>query len=134
MRFPSFLCVVLFAASAQAQNSPCDQIDAAKKKTYGYKPAELTDAARKPKSDEIDLFWKPVKAQRVEGNDCLKQLLSTEKDDGFFLFDGAKLLYSLESAQAPVIADAVLRADISQVNAAVCNICITHYKRAPLLE
>jgi hypothetical protein len=49
--------------SAQAQNSPCDQIDAAKKKTYGYKSAELTDAGRKAKSDEMDLFWKLVKAQ-----------------------------------------------------------------------
>jgi hypothetical protein len=48
----------------------------------------------------------------------LKQLLASEKGDGFFRFDGAKLLYSLDSAQASVVADAVLRADISQVNAA----------------
>jgi hypothetical protein len=48
----------------------------------------------------MDRFWKSVKSQGQSGLECLKQMLVAEKQDGFFVFDAASLLVSLDQSPA----------------------------------
>ena len=66
----------------------------------------------------MDAFWKLVKSNGAAGTSCLRDLLSREERDGFFLFDGASLLLSEDrSPESFSIAERSFeRADITQVD------------------
>src|SRR6266568_1708191 len=92
----------------------CAAIDAAKTKTYGFRPSKLTTKERQQKSVQMDSFWRLVGEDKSAGSQCLQALLSAEKQDGFFLFDGASLLYSLDQSElsSKVVSASVERADM----------------------
>lgn len=107
----------MLALPVQASGD-CGEVRAAKEKIYGFRPAELNHEAQKAKSEEMDGFWKLVKQQGSAGAACLAALLQEERDDGFFLFDGASLLFSVDPSeqQWPVIVSSVQRSDLSQID------------------
>jgi len=99
---------------------PCESLQNAKKRTYGFHPRQLEKAQRAEKSSQMDDFWKLAKQLQPTSVKCLADMLSEEKDDGFFLFDGAALLYSLDQSETSTAAvrDAALRSDLNELDAA----------------
>ncbi|MBZ5512702.1 MAG: hypothetical protein LAN70_16260 [Acidobacteriia bacterium] len=112
------MAVVLTALSASGQDSACSEINAAKAKTYGFHPTQVDQKTREAKSKAMDSFWLLVKSKGRGGQECLKQLLTTETKDQFFLFDGASLLLSLDGSEASLttVTDAVQRTDMAEVD------------------
>ncbi len=96
---------------------PCAAINAAKAKTYGFVPGKLTPKERQAKSVQMDSFWRLAGTDKPTGVQCLRALLNGEKRDGFFLFDGASLLYSLDQSpeSAKVVVASLERADMAEV-------------------
>ena len=96
---------------------PCAAINAVKAKTYGFQPSRLTEKERQLKSKEIDAFWRTAAQEKPGSAECLRKLLTGEQRDGFFLFDGASLLYSLDSseASAKVVMASLERADMAEI-------------------
>ena len=88
------VCFPLFGQKVD----PCAGINAAKAKTYGFVPSKLTAKERQAKSVQMDSFWHLAASDKPTGAQCLRGLLSAEKQDGFFLFDGASLLYSFDQS------------------------------------
>jgi hypothetical protein len=111
------LAFFLSAISAIAQTY-CAPIQSAKEKTYGFNPTKLDKEARTAKSAQMDAFWTLVKSYEADGVTCLRNLLQAEKNDGFFLFDGASLLYSMDKSDASirVIVSSLERADLDEVD------------------
>jgi hypothetical protein len=109
--------LLLISAFAHSQ-SYCAPIKSAKEKTYGFNPTKLDHQARTAKSAQMDAFWTLVKSYEGDGVTCLRGLLTSEKDDGFFLFDGASLLYSLDKSDAStrVVVSSIERADLDEVD------------------
>ncbi len=98
--------------------APCQGFQNAKKRTFGFRPTQLTEAERPEKSKEMDEFWKYTRQLGPSGISCLTETLKAEKDDTFFLFDGAALLYSLDTSEAStaVALDAVERSSLAEVD------------------
>jgi hypothetical protein len=117
MRLSLLALSLLIPLAAHAQER-CDPIQTAKKKTYGFKPAQLDSKTRDAKSKEMDGFWDLVKKDKSSGAPCLRALLAAETTDGFFLFDGAALLFALEPSEenTQVVLASLLRADLDQVD------------------
>lgn len=109
------LAIPLVPANAQ---SYCAPIQAAKERTYGFNPTKLEKNARAAKSAQMDAFWTLVKSYQADGVTCLRNTLAAEKNDGFFLFDGASLLYSIDKSDASihVVVSSLERADLEEVD------------------
>ena len=114
--FPLLLLLVCFPLIAQ-KSDPCAAIDAAEVKTYGFLPSKLTAKERQAKSLQMDAFWHLAEADKAAGAQCVRNLLQGEKQDGFFLFDGASLLYSLDqsSGSAKIVAASLERANMAEI-------------------
>lgn len=110
----------LTAVCGFAQDPSCAEVTAAKTKTYGFRPTELDQKTRAAKSKAMDAFWSLVKAKGSAGTVCLKQLISGETKDPFFLFDGAALVLSLDHSDAAqaIVIGAVQRTDMHEVDPA----------------
>lgn len=89
----------------------------AKARVYGFQPSRLSDKERQTKSQEMDAFWRLATQGKPASAECLRQQLSAEKRDGFFLFDGASLLYSLDQseASAKLVTASLERADMAEI-------------------
>lgn len=94
------LAVFVLPFVSLAQDDPCQALQAAKKRAYGFRATELSQEQKQKKSAELDHFWKQVHAQGGEGVACLRTMILAEKDDTFFLFNGSSLLYSLDRSEA----------------------------------
>ena len=107
--------VPLFLATPQAS---CASVDALKAKVYTFRPSALSETTRAAKAREMDEFWNLVRS-RKDGSTCLQQLLVNEKDDAFFLFDGAELLANLDQGApaTPIVVTSVRRAPIAEIDA-----------------
>lgn len=114
------LCVALFFFSALhvAAQTYCAPIQSAKEKTYGFNPTRFDQNARKAKSAQMDAFWTLVKSYEGDGATCLRNMLVAEKTDGFFLFDGASLLYSMDKSDESVrvVVSSIERANLEEVD------------------
>jgi hypothetical protein len=110
------MLLVCLPALGQKQD-PCAAISAAKVKTYGFRPNKLTVKERQLKSVQMDSFWRMAEGDKLAGAECLRGLLTAEKEDGFFLFDGASLLYDMDSSEASskVVVASLERADMSEI-------------------
>lgn len=94
-----WLLVTLHGGPAgAAKESVCAQLQKEKSDIYGFHPAQITQKERETKSAQMDRFWKSVKSQGPQGIDCLKQLIVAEQQDGYFVFDAASLLLSLDTS------------------------------------
>jgi len=107
------LCLPMWAQKPDS----CAAINAAKAKTYGFNPTKLPTKLRQAKSVQMDAFWRLASEDRQVGTQCLEQLLAAEKQDGYFLFDGASLLYGLSQSEeaTKVVMASLQRADLSQI-------------------
>jgi hypothetical protein len=90
------LTLLLSAACSFAQPASCADVVAAKSRTYGFRPSQLTAAERNQKSQQLDVFWNLVKGMGPDGVGCLRALVEAEQEDKYFLFDAASLLASLD--------------------------------------
>jgi hypothetical protein len=109
-------CLPLLAQKADS----CAAIRAAKAKTYGFSPSRLADKPRQAKAVQMDSFWRLVGQDKTAGAECLRGLLIAEKQDGFFLFDGASLLYSLDQSEdsTRVVVSSLGKADMAEIEPA----------------
>jgi hypothetical protein len=112
-----FLSIAIPAPSRGQSN--CSAIATVETKTYGFRPAKLSDRERKEKAAVMDSFWSLVKRSGPQGVACLRSLLEKQQD-GFAVFDEASLLYSLDrSAESTgVVARAIAKTDLADVQAA----------------
>jgi len=74
----------------------CDDLEAAKRTTYGFRPSQLSEEERKAKIRTLDAFWASVKARGPEGVVCLRSMINADSSDGYFAFNAASLLASLD--------------------------------------
>jgi hypothetical protein len=114
------LLVVMCATAFAQKPDPCAAIDAAKTKTYGFRPSRLTIKDRQVRSVQMDSFWRMAGQDKAAGAACIRQLLIAEKEDGFFLFDGASLLSSLDQSEesTKVVLASLHRADMAEIEPA----------------
>src|SRR5215471_10830156 len=109
---------LLLAASLGASGQSCDSLRAVQQRTYGFHPAQLSHEQQDVRGNQIDDFWTAVKQAGPDGITCLKSMLVSQKSDGYFQFDGASLLYSLDHSPAAVqaAADAVGLSDLADLD------------------
>lgn len=112
-----WLALVLSAAPCIAQAASCADVAAAKSRTYGFRPSQLTGDQRNRKSGELDGFWNVVKGMGPDGISCLRTLIDGEQADKFFLFDAASLLASLDHSRESnhSIVNALARTNLQDV-------------------
>lgn len=110
------LAAVLTVLPAFGQN--CGELEAARKKIYGFKPSSLSKDQQTTKAKEMDGFWDLAKKNK-DAQVCLKRMLEQEADNSFFLYDGAQLLLTLDDKHTPstleAVGKAVLRADLEDI-------------------
>src|SRR5262245_27436631 len=102
----------------RAQTPKCAALADAKRSTYGFRPSQLSDAERGPKTIAIDRFWDLAKAAGVDGLACIRAMVAQEKTDKYFLFDAASLLATFDNSGASdaAIVDALSRTDLDDVD------------------
>ncbi len=82
---------------------------------YDFHPSRISDADRKAKSQEMDLFWDEMKAAPDATLPLLRKELLDDSDPSFFFTDGTELLLSLSKTRADrdLAAGTLLRVDLS---------------------
>lgn len=114
------LLLLSFSETAQAQSSACESLKAVQAKTYGFEPPLLSSSERNGKSDQMDHFWEMAKKSGPAAFLCLQQMLASEQNDAFFMFDGSLLLLTLDSSPESLatISKALLHTDLKDVDTA----------------
>ncbi len=104
------------AAALPNQPSTCDDLRAAKAKTYGFHLTQLDEQQIDRKTRELDAFWKQVQAAGPEGVTCIRTLLAEEKTDHIFQFDAASMLLPADHSPATLvlIRDSIAQADFQE--------------------
>jgi len=90
--------ILLLAASTDA--ATCDDLEAAKRAAYGFRPSQLSSQEQDAKVKTLDTFWDRVKARGPEGLACLHGMITADTSDGYFAFSAASLLASLDRSPA----------------------------------
>lgn len=95
----------------------CEEFQRLVDKTYTFKPSQLTPKERTAKSDEMDVVWDNVKADK-NLLPCLKAALLRPTADSFFRFDGSNLLISLERTEEAkkLLLSSYAHTDLADVN------------------
>jgi hypothetical protein len=117
--FMGLLLVTLHEGSASAAiDSACVELQRDKSTIYGFHPSQISEKEREAKSAQMDRFWELVKSQGQPGIDCLKQLIVAEQQDGFFVFDAASLLLSLDTSTTSleVVSSGIAKADLKDLD------------------
>ena len=117
--FLGWLLVTLHEGSASAAiDSACVELQKDKSTIYGFHPSQISQKEREAKSAQMDRFWESVKSMRQPGIDCLKQLIVAEQQDGFFVFDAASLLLSLDKSATSleVASSGIAKADLNDLD------------------
>ncbi|MDP4221130.1 MAG: hypothetical protein Q8896_11910 [Bacteroidota bacterium] len=90
------LCAaMLFIAHVAHAQVGCERIRNLKREVYLPTESGIPDDAALQK---IDSFWHVVKRSGSEGLYCLKQLITEEKRDSFFLADAVELMLKIDSS------------------------------------
>ena len=112
------LAVVLLLYIGRSSAQTCESIRTTKARIYGFHPAQLSPQQQEAKTNELDDFWSAVKQAGPDGVACLKGLLTEEKADGFFEFDGSSLLFSLDKSPVSLqtAADAIGSANLADID------------------
>jgi hypothetical protein len=108
------------SASGTQEKPSCETLRGEKTKTYGFHPAQMTEAQIAAKSKELDAFWKNVQAAGPEGTACIKQMLIEEKTDHTFQFDAGSMLYQADQSPeaGDLVRDSISHADFREVDPA----------------
>lgn len=105
-------------------STTCADINLKIKQTYDFLPNEIGEPQRSKKLKQVAAFWSFVNEVNAEEpkfvSDCLASALKDNKANGYFLYDGAKLLLTLSKEQkdTKVAVEAYIRADLRQVDLA----------------
>ena len=92
------LLIILFLTNLiSISQTTCDSLILLKKKTYGFKPSDLTDTLKSLKNKELDLFWNTAKNNPIDAAPCLQSLIENEISDSYFCFDASSLLLRLDT-------------------------------------
>jgi len=107
-----------FGVSSAA--ATCDDLEAAKRTTYGFRPSQLSPEGREAKIRPLDAFWERVKARGPEGLACLRAMITADASDGYFAFDAASLLASLDQSPSSlaVVEVGLARTDLDEIDIA----------------
>ena len=110
----------LGAGVARADAPSCADLRAQKEQVYGFHLAQLTETQIDAKSKEIDAYWKQVQSSGPGAVSCSKDMLSSEKTDHLFQFDGASFLYQLDKSpeSLSVVKDALAQTDFQETDPA----------------
>jgi len=110
--------IVGFSPSSVA--AACDDLEAAKRATYGFRPSRLTQDAREAKIPILDAFWARVKARGSGGATCLRAMITADSSDGYFALNAASLLASLDQSPTSlaVVELGLARTDLDEVDVA----------------
>ncbi|MNQ89963.1 hypothetical protein D3C85_1052880 [compost metagenome] len=65
------LIILLLTSFISISQTTCDSLILLKKRTYGFKPSDLTDTLKSLKSNELDLFWNTAKNNPIDAGPCL---------------------------------------------------------------
>jgi hypothetical protein len=114
------LLLLTFSETAQAQSASCASLTALQTKTYGFEPPRLSSSERNQKSDQMDHFWEMATKSGPAAVPCLRQMLASEQNDAFFMFDGSSLLLTLDSSPETLttISKSLLHTDLKDVDTA----------------
>jgi len=114
----AFGLVLALAISADA--ATCDDIETAKGNAYGFRPSQLSPEAKKAKIKGLDMFWSQVKARGPEGLSCLRAMITADTSDGYFAFNAASLLASLDWSRDsfPVVELGLTRTNLDEIDVA----------------
>lgn len=93
------LIILLLTSFIYISQTTCDSLILLKKKTYGFKPSDLTDTLKSLKSKELDLFWNTAKNNPIDAAPCLQSLIENEISDSYFCFDASSLLLRLDTTK-----------------------------------
>ncbi len=110
----------LGAPRALGQTNSCSTLQAARRETYGFDPAELSDSQRTAKTKQVQQFWAAAKNMGAPAVACLRQMLAADTNDPYFLYSGSALLLSLDSSPESLsaIPTALANVDPARVDAA----------------
>jgi hypothetical protein len=116
----ALLAVSAAAAPAFAQSDACAALQSALRQTYGFDPTQLSDQQRAAKSKALQEFWEDAKGLGAPAVPCLRQMLASDTQDPFFLYNGSLLLFSLDTSPSSTaaISTALAGADPQDVDAA----------------
>jgi hypothetical protein len=117
--FLGWLLVTSHEGSASAaMESVCAQLQKQKSDIYGFHPGQISHKEQDAKSSQMDRFWESVKSQGPQGIDCLQQLIVAEQQDGYFAFDAASLLLSLDTStrSLEVASSGIVKVDLKDVD------------------
>jgi hypothetical protein len=98
MRGAAFAMGFVLALAAPVVGANCDDLEAAKRTTYGFRPSQLSPQDKEAKIGPLDAFWASVRARGPDGVACLRSMIIADSSDGFFAFDAASLLASLDQS------------------------------------
>lgn len=91
------LPILVGSCTTPSTADTCGEFNKQLDKTYNFKPSKLTSKQIEKKSDEMDLIWAKVKADR-NLESCLLEALNVRKEDRFFRFDASNLLIQLNAS------------------------------------
>ncbi len=108
LRIPIFLfsLAVLcgISCASYAQTAGCDDLRSVQEHTYGFDPPRLSAEQREQKSREMEGFWHNAKSLGPAAVPCLREMLASDKQDPFFLYDASALLFSLDTSPGSLAA------------------------------
>jgi hypothetical protein len=84
------------AIAAPSAAASCDELEAAKRTAYGFRPSQLSPEQKGAKVRSLDAFWALVKAGGPDAVDCLRSMIRADSSDGYFAFNASSLLASLD--------------------------------------
>jgi hypothetical protein len=94
----TFTIILLILTSCFSfSQTTCDSLILLKKKTYGFRPAALSDSLKDLKSGDLDIFWNTAKNNPIDAAKCLQTLIVEETKDSYFCFDASSLLLRLDT-------------------------------------
>ena len=110
----------VFAFGAPSAAATCDDLEAAKRTAYGFRPSQLSPEEREAKIGSLDVFWARVKAGGPEGLVCLRSMIRADSSDGYFAFNAASLLASLDQSpnSLAVVELGVARTNLDDIDVA----------------
>jgi HEAT repeat protein len=102
--------------SSSSQPPSCDELRAAKAKTYGFHLAQMSEEQIRAKTEEVGAFWKQVQVAGSEGVSCVRSMLAEEKTDHVFQTDAASMLFSADRSPETMnlVRDALAQADFQE--------------------
>jgi hypothetical protein len=97
--YASIVAFLLLGFAGSTSAMPCAEFDVQLKRTYGFRPAALDEKTRARKSEQMDAVWSTVSSDPAGLAPCLRAALREPSEDGWFLFDGAQLLVSVDKSR-----------------------------------